>query len=142
MTKDVLVTITGLMTGPQDDDSIEVTTGGSYYFKNGKHYILFEEIGDDTVSVVRNTITISGGHVDVSKKGAVDAQMSFEEGCKLNSFYTSPFGQLELGIITDQVEIRQEEGLLELNLMYQLEINNEHVSDNRLHMLVQAMTSA
>ena len=34
MTKDVLVTITGLMTSPQDDDSIEVTTAGSYYFKN------------------------------------------------------------------------------------------------------------
>ncbi|MBQ8639158.1 MAG: DUF1934 domain-containing protein [Lachnospiraceae bacterium] len=138
MTKDVLVTITGLMTSPQDDDSIEVTTAGSYYFKNGKHYILFEEIGDDMASIVKNMITINGNHVDVTKKGAIDTQMSFEKGCKLNSFYGSAFGQLELGIITDEIEICQDESRLEMNLKYQLEINNAHVSDNKLHMLVQS----
>ena len=138
MTKDVLVTITGLMTSPQDDDSIEVTTAGSYYFKNGKHYILFEEIGDDMASIVKNMITINGNHVDVTKKGAIDTQMSFEKGCKLNSFYGSAFGQLERGIITEEIEICQDESRLEMNLKYQLEINNAHVSDNKLHMLVQS----
>lgn len=138
MTKDVLVTVSGILTGPEDADRIELTTGGSYYYKNGKHYILYEETGEDVDSVVKNTVVIGDDHVDVRKKGAVDAQMSFHEGCKLNSFYTSVFGQLELGIITDRIEMKEEENRLELSLKYQLEINNEYVSENCLRMLVQA----
>lgn len=138
MTKDVLVTITGLVSGPEDNDSIEVTTAGKYYYRNGKHYVLFEEVGDDTTSIVKNMVTIGDGHVDVSKKGAVDTQMAFEAGCKLNSIYGSAFGQMELGIITDEIRLIQEEELLELELIYQLEINNEHISDNRLYMKIEA----
>ena len=51
MTKDVLVTISGLLSSPDDsEDTIEVTTAGQYYFKNGKHYILYDEIGESVNS--------------------------------------------------------------------------------------------
>lgn len=140
MTKDVLVTISGLLSSPDDsEDTIEVTTAGQYYFKNGKHYILYDEIGESVNEVIKNMIIITDNHVDVRKKGAIDTQMSFENGKKLNSFYTSMFGQMELGISTDSIEMAQEECRLELNLKYHLDINNEHVSDNRIHVLVQAM---
>lgn len=138
MTKDILVTISGIQIGPEDSDTIEVTTGGSYYYKNGKHYILFDEIGEEVHSIVKNTIVISPDSVDVRKKGAIDAQLCFQEGCKLNSFYTTVFGELELGIVTDRIHMKTEEERLELNLDYQLEINNEYVSENSLHLLVQA----
>jgi len=46
---------------------------------------------------------------------------------------------MELGISTDSIEMAEEECRLELNLKYHLDINNEHVSDNRIHVLVQAM---
>lgn len=140
MTKDVLVTISGLLSSPDEsEDTIEVTTGGQYYFKNGKHYILYNEIGESVSDVIKNMIIIAKDHVDVRKKGAIDTQMSFENGKKLNSFYASLFGQMELGISTDSIEMAEDENRLELNLKYHLDINNEHVSDNCIHMIVQAM---
>ena len=36
MTKDVLVTVRGLQMTPDGDDTIEVTTTGKYYEKDGK----------------------------------------------------------------------------------------------------------
>ncbi len=140
MTKDVLVTVTGLLSDPDEEkDTIEVTTAGRYYLKNGKHYILYDEVGESINEVVKNTIIIGDTHVDVRKKGEIDTQMSFEEGKKLNSFYSSMFGQMELGIFTDRIELLEKEDFLELKLEYHLDINNEHVSDNQIHVVVQAM---
>ena len=46
MTKDVLVSVSGLQTAVNDMESydegpIEVVSAGTYYFKDGKHYIFF-----------------------------------------------------------------------------------------------------
>ena len=54
MTKDILLSISGLhydMTGIPDEPGaeeengpIEVITPASYYYKNGKHYIVYDEV--------------------------------------------------------------------------------------------------
>ena len=43
MTKDVLVRVTGSHLMNEETDDISVITAGTYYFKNGKHYIVYEE---------------------------------------------------------------------------------------------------
>ena len=45
MTRDVLVTISGLQTDvvpreDTEDEPIEVVTPASYFYKNGKHYLI------------------------------------------------------------------------------------------------------
>ena len=83
MTKDVLVTVRGLQMTPDGDDTIEVTTTGKYYEKDGKRYLFYDEIGDDTNLIVKNSIQITEEHVSVSKKGLINAQMNFEKENKL-----------------------------------------------------------
>ena len=39
MTKDVLVSVRGAHIADGETNNLEVITAGSYYFKNGKHYI-------------------------------------------------------------------------------------------------------
>ena len=51
MTKDVLVSVSGLQTAVNDMESydegpIEVVSAGTYFFKDGKHFIFFEEVAD------------------------------------------------------------------------------------------------
>ena len=46
MTKDVLVSISGAHTLDGDSDDISVITAGSYYYKNGKHFIIYDEVVD------------------------------------------------------------------------------------------------
>ena len=55
MTKEVLVKISGLQfAGEAENEPVEVITTGDYYKRNGKHYILYDEImeGLDRKSVV------------------------------------------------------------------------------------------
>ena len=42
MTKDVLITISGVQMLDDDDEDVEMVTRGDYYQKNGKHYIMYD----------------------------------------------------------------------------------------------------
>lgn len=132
MTKDVLVTVRGLQMTPDGDDTIEVTTTGKYYEKDGKRYLFYDEIGDDTNLIVKNSIQITEEHVSVSKKGVINAQMNFEKENKLVSVYEMPYGQMEMGIYTTGICLDEQDDFLELKLEYLLEINNQHVSDSEI----------
>ena len=123
MTKDVLVTVRGLQMTPDGDDTIEVTTTGKYYEKDGKRYLFYDEIGDDTNLIVKNSIQI---------KGVINAQMNFEKENKLVSVYETPYGQMEMGIYTTGICLDEQDDFLELKLEYLLEINNQHVSDSEI----------
>ena len=132
MTKDVLVTVRGLQMTPDGDDTIEVTTTGKYYEKDGKRYLFYDEIGDDTNLIVKNSIQITEEHVSVSKKGVINAQMNFEKENKLVSVYETPYGQMEMVIYTTGICLDEQDDFLELKLEYLLEINNQHVSDSEI----------
>ena len=132
MTKDVLVTVRGLQMTPDGDDTIEVTTTGKYYEKDGKRYLFYDEIGDDTNLIVKNSIQITEEHVSVSKKGLINAQMNFEKENKLVRVYETPYGQMEMGVYTTGICLDERDDFLELKLEYLLEINNQHVSDSEI----------
>lgn len=138
MKKEVLVTVSGLQMMPDGDDTIEVTTSGKYYERNGKRYLFYDEIGDEPQLVIRNTIEITPHRVEVRKRGVISAQMCFEENRKLWCVYGTPYGQMELGVFTREIQVKESEDTLELLLDYQLEINNEHVSDSRIQIRAEA----
>ena len=55
MTKDVLISISGLQfAGGENSEPVEVITSGSYYKKNGRHYILYDEVAEDTAGTTQN----------------------------------------------------------------------------------------
>ena len=132
MTKDVLVTVRGLQMTPDGDDTIEVTTTGKYYEKDGKRYLFYDEIGDDTNLIVKNSIQITEEHVSVSNTGLITAQMNFEKDNQLVRVYETPYGQMEMGVYTTGICLDERDDFLELKLEYLLEINNQHVSDSEI----------
>ena len=61
MTKDVLVSISGMQMAindgeSNDDEPIEVLSPGTYYYKNGKHYVFFEEVAEGLQGVTKTQI--------------------------------------------------------------------------------------
>ena len=79
MTQDVLLTISGLhdmaFADPEENEEnepIEVITPASYYWKNGKHYILYDEVMEGIPGVVKNKIKITGeDSMEIMKSGIV-----------------------------------------------------------------------
>ena len=70
------------------------------------------------------------------KNGKHYVQMFFETGKKNTSIYSTPFGQIEIGIYAEQIRVNESENKLELNMQYDLEMNSEHVSDSQVSVTV------
>jgi len=79
MTKDVLITISGMQMADGENSDIEMITTGDYYQKNGKHYVLYDEVLEGFDGIVKNTIKIQDDGLDIIKKGVANVHMAFEK---------------------------------------------------------------
>ena len=129
MTKEVMVTISGLQMAGEDDDAIELVHIGEYYERGGTHYVRYDELLEDITEPVKNTIKIRSRRLEVQKKGPVTANMVFEEGKTQSSTYAVPYGSFLIETFTNSVQLRKEESLIEVCASYRLEINGAHCAD-------------
>lgn len=143
MTEDVLISVKGLHTLDYDeeDQEIEVFSAGKYYFRNGKHYILYEEQPEDGGDVVKGRITLKDGCMEVHKKGAVSSTMIFEQDKKNSSWYNTPFGSLMAGTTVRDMTVTEEENLIDIRVSYELEVNYERIADCNIQIKVMAKDS-
>ena len=77
MTKDVLISVSGLQAMGGESDNIEVITAGNYYQKNGKHYIVYDEVMEGFDGVIKNTIKVGPDCMDVIKHGIASVHRVF-----------------------------------------------------------------
>ena len=141
MTKDVLITVRGVHTLDHEDNDVEMIIRGDYYQKNGKHYILYEEILEGAEERVKNVIKISPSSMDIIKKGVTNSRMLFEKNKKNLSCYSTPVGNLVIGIQANHFYVEEQENSIKVNVDYSLDINYEHMSDCRICVDVQSCTA-
>ena len=67
MTKEVLISISGIQMSGEEENDIEMVTIGDYYRKNGKHYIIYDEIPEGETEVIKNTIKVGPDVMDIIK---------------------------------------------------------------------------
>ena len=139
MTKDVLITISGVQMLDEEDMDVEMVTRGDYYQRNGKHYILYDEVMEGFEGTVRNVIKVSTESVDIIKQGAASTRMQFEKNKKNLSCYTTPLGDLMIGIQANRISIDEGQDHLKINVEYSLDINYQHASDCNISVSVQSV---
>lgn len=130
MTRDVLIRISGLQRMDEDNlDNVEVITTGDYFMKNGKHYVIYDEVLEGFDGSVRNTVKISPDMMDIQRKGIMRSHMIFEQDKKSTTRYETPMGEMVLEISTNQIILDEAEDRLQVKVDYSLDINYDHVSD-------------
>lgn len=143
MTKDVLITIAGMHTdaidkGDLTDGPIEVVTPAHYFCKNGKHYILYDEVAEGIPGVTKNKIKITGDQkIEIMKTGITTTHMVFEKEKEHLTHYKTPFGQLMMGIHTKHMEVVEEEEKIYVEIQYNLDVNEEAIAECEIKMEVQ-----
>lgn len=142
MTKDVLITISGIQTMDGEKDNVEMITAGTYYKKNGKHYIMYEEMQDDFEGITKNTIKIAPGAMDIMKTGISCTHMMFEQDKKILSNYNTPMGMMVAGIDTKDIHMEEKEDSLTVNVKYDLELNYQFVAECNIAVVVQSKSGA
>jgi len=139
MTKQVLLTIAGLqlMEG-EEAEPVEVVTAGDYYYRNGKHYVLYEEAGEGSTESIRNTVKVGARSLEVMKKGLSNVHMIFEKDKKSLTCYETPFGSFQVGIQTSDVKIQETDSNIDIRVQYALELNEEYLADCHITMNIKS----
>lgn len=137
MTKDVLVTISG-MQFDIEDAPIEFVTVGTYYLKNGKHYVLYEEQTEDNGPVTKNIVKFYDGHFEMTKKGGNNSFLLFDKYKKTSTVYQTVAGPIQIDAVTRDLSIEETENELLVNVKYALDINYNFVSECEVNFKVQA----
>ena len=139
MTKDVLINISGIQIQADPEEPIEMITTGAYYLKNGKHYILYNEIEEDH-GIIKNILKIGPETVEISKKGSRSSHMVFEKGKENLSYYDTPFGSMLLGVSTSDIRWHEQKDRMNLQVDYDLSINSDHISKCKIDVSIQSQS--
>ena len=142
MTKDILVKISGMQftadnEDPNEPEPVEIIAPGEYYFKNGKHYIIYDEFMEGFDSVTKNVLKLKNDSLEITKRGSSNVHMIFEKDKKNLTCYTTPFGNLMMGIDTRRILIEESEEEIYAQVEYALDINYEHLADCTIQLRVQ-----
>ena len=131
MDKEVLIHVSGLQTidAEGEQEPIEIVVPGEYYFRNGSHYLRYEELMEDFAEPTITYIKISPKGMEVRKKGVVNVHMVFEQGKKNMTYYTTPYGTIEMGIAATNLNLEEGDSSLNMKVDYALDMNQEHVAD-------------
>ena len=148
MTKDVLVSISGkhidIMNDPVEgyetgDDAIEVVMPANYYCRNGKHYILYDEVLEGMAGTIKNKIKITGtDSVEIIKTGVSSSHMVFEKNKKNLTYYRTPYGQMLIGVNTKKMEIDVKDDKIDVQVDYELDVNHEPLADCKIKMNIMS----
>ena len=143
MTKEVLLTISGLhydsLPDEDENEPIEVITPATYYLKNGKHYVIYDEMVEGMPGTIHNKIRIAGNNLlEIKKSGLANTKMVFERD-KINmTQYETPYGELLIGIFTKNMQVDVTEKNIDVCVNYELDINSEKVANCDIKMNIRA----
>ena len=143
MTKDVLLKISGIKFTAYNDDltepePVEIIAPGEYYFKNGKHYIIYDEFMEGFDSVTKNVLKLQGDLLEVTKRGTSNVHMIFEKDKKNMTCYTTPYGSMMMGIDARSISIEESDDEIHAQIQYALDVNYEHLADCTISLSVQS----
>lgn len=137
MTKDVLVRISGIQFDIEDEP-IELVTAGTYYEKNGKHYVLYEEQSESNGPITKNMIKFHDSCFEMTKKGGNQSYLIFNKDENTTTFYDTPVGPIQIDVTTHAYSLEQSEAELTVKIHYSLRINYIFISECEVNFKVQA----
>ena len=140
MNKRVFIKIKGLHSANSpDEDSVEVIYPGNYYKRDGKHFIKYEEPVEGSEEINSNLLKVSSDEVEIINRGQAAYQMTFTKGRKNMTYYSTPFGGINMGVDTYSLEVTESENKIIVDIRYGLEINLDYISQCRVGIEIESV---
>lgn len=129
---DVIVRVMGLQVMEDTGDCVETMAMGKYYKRNNKHYVIYDDIDEESGEKTKNTIKFNDTCAEVQRKGIISGKMIFDTGKNNQSLHNTPFGDLFVEIFTKDVTLSEKEKNINLKIDYELYANNSKLSDTKI----------
>lgn len=142
MNKNIYVAITGMQVEYADmeereDEAIEVISPATYFFKDGLHYVFYEEMEEGSTGVIQNKIVLKEDEfLEVTKKGMTNSSLKFDVKAEHNTNYETPYGEMLLGVTTHKLVTTVGEDNIAIQADYELAVNCEAYASCQIKMRI------
>lgn len=139
MMKDVIIDIKTYQSLDDQSDTIEFSTDGRFGIKDGQYYICYDESGLlDVEGEIKTTLYVkSDNTVILQRKGSYNSRMVIEKGVRTNCFYSTPVGNLTLGIFGEKVFSNLNENGGDIALTYIIDAEAKLLSRNKVNISIR-----
>ena len=138
MTKEVEVIISGIQKyTDHEDDDLKTRAQGEYYYRNGAHYVLYEEMMEGFTQPTKSMLKIKDGCLEMTRKGLINTTMTFDKSKETSARYQTPFGQMNLLIRTKGFFLSEAEDQICVEVDYALEAEGAPMADCRIRIRVK-----
>jgi len=136
--KDIMVKITGSQViADSGEDGMEFITEAKLYEKNEALYLIYEESELSGVPGCKTRLKFKGDKVHMRRYGTgqgTGSEIRFEAGKRYSGFYSTPFGPLEIEVLTNKLEnTLSAEGKGQLDIDYSISLKGLMESRNKLN---------
>lgn len=138
MIKDVLITVVGIQGIDGEEDTVELTTEGRFGIKDGKYFLSYDEGQIVEAGKVKTKIFInSPDSVVLQRTGDINSRMEITAGERKSCFYSTPVGDICIGIYGENIELDLKENGGNINLVYTIDSDLKLISRNRVKITVK-----
>ena len=139
MTKNVLVYIKGVQ-ADFDGEAIETICPGTYYLKEGKHYIFYEEQQEGFTEASKCQLRLQRNEcLEVIKKGLSNMHLVLDRTKKTSTTYATPYGQFLLDIDTKKLEVQESEQEICIRAKYYMEADGNLITRSEIEIKIKAI---
>lgn len=125
MEKDVIISIRGTQDySGTDPDTMELVTEGKLAVQDGALCLSYEESELTSMEGTTTVFQVEPEKVTLLRLGSVQSEMVFEEGRRHMSLYSTPYGNMEIGVRARRLNSTLELTGGRLEIDYDIEINH------------------
>ncbi len=125
--KDIMLKITGKQfSGEEAEEHMEFITEGKLYQKGESKYLIYDESEFSGFPGCKTTLKLTGNQIRLKRVGknvGYGSEMVFEKGKRFQSKYQTPYGNLDMEVLTnDVVNNLSEEGYGDIDIDYHVSL--------------------
>lgn len=120
-----------------EHDKIEMSVVGTIHAGENGHVLEYTEYDDDGLKTFTTVTPLGNRSVQVTRTGAFGSEMQFEVGKRSSTVYSTPYGELVMGVYTKRIENTLGEQGGRLAFAYTTDFAQQGVLHNRMTLTVE-----
>ena len=137
MKNERLITITDLQTTAEGDDSLTITTRGMLRGTADDYSIFYDEDYGDGLRSKTEIKVQSRRRASIVRRGDITTELTVEQGKRHACQYSTPYGDLMMGIFGLHVDSSVNEDGGELFLDYTVDFNGELTAKKKMKITIR-----
>ncbi len=129
--KDAVIKITDRHLQDGEEYTCELTTSGSLDFSEDGFTVVYHET-DEELKGCRTELKYSNGTIVMTRTGKYNTELIIEKERRHTCFYSTPYGELMMGVYTNNLFTDMNENGGTLRFSYTIDFNNDLASENDL----------